>query len=123
MSLHSYYVLACLFTTPEEEKKEGEEEEAPKAEEGEAKPEGDAEPKEDGATGGAEVTIEVDVEQDADKGQAFWLVGVDHKSGRIVYYMYTVVYANWLGQPAESAKKKPRTLHWSEWLACDISHA
>ena len=58
---------------PEEEKKEGEEE-APKAEEakeeGEAKPEGEEQPKEDGeAAGGAEVTIEVDVEQGADKGE------------------------------------------------------
>ena len=52
------------------------EEEAPKAEEagegGEApKPEGEEQPKEDGeaAAGGAEVTVEVDVEEGADKGQ------------------------------------------------------
>ena len=64
-----------LFIFSEEEKKEGEEE-APKAEEagegGEApKPEGEEQPKEDGeaAAGGAEVTVEVDVEEGADKGQ------------------------------------------------------
>lgn len=63
----------CFFS--EEDKKEGEE--APKAEEagegGEApKPEGEGEeqPKEDGeAAGGAEVTVQVDVEEGAaDKG-------------------------------------------------------
>ena len=64
--------LLVIFPFPEEEKKEGEEE-APKAEEageGEAKPEGGEEqPKEDGeAAGGAEVTVEVDIEQGEDKG-------------------------------------------------------
>lgn len=64
-------VILLSTCTPEEEKKEGEEE-APKAEEaaeGEAKPEGEAEPKAEGAAAGGEVTVEVEVEQGADKGQ------------------------------------------------------
>ena len=70
---HVACLSPCFFS--EEEKKEGEE--APKAEEageeGEApKPEGEGEeqPKEDGeAAGGAEVTVEVDIEEGAaDKG-------------------------------------------------------
>ena len=71
VNIPNFHVYTPLFLpTPEEEKKEGEEE-APKAEEpaeGEAKPEGEAEPKEEGAAGG-EVTVEVEVEEGADKGQ------------------------------------------------------